>query len=101
MTPFTIDNLPYGVISTDENPGKRCAVAFEDCAIDLDLLYRSAFFTSISELSSNVFANVSTRNALGFWKFSSLIMRRTIGTHLQFCPRKFALPFELESDPVY
>ncbi|GAB1200329.1 hypothetical protein APSETT444_009699 [Aspergillus pseudonomiae] len=59
MTPFTIDNLPYGVISTRDNSSKRCAVAFQQFAIDLDLLYRHDFFASIPELDVNVFAEVS------------------------------------------
>ncbi|QKX61163.1 uncharacterized protein TRUGW13939_08310, partial [Talaromyces rugulosus] len=57
MTPFTIDNLPYGVISTEDNPTKRCAVAFEHSAIDLDLLHRHDFFASISALHASIFAN--------------------------------------------
>lgn len=60
MALFTIDNLPYGIISTDGNPTKRCAVAFEHSAVDLDLLYRHGFFASIPNLSDNVFANVSS-----------------------------------------
>lgn len=59
MASFTIDNLPYGVISTDNNPTRRCAVAFQQFAIDLDLLYRHDFFASILDLNVNVFANVS------------------------------------------
>lgn len=65
MTSFTIDNLPYGVISTEDNLSKRCAVAFQQYAIDLDLLYRHDFFASIPDLNVNVFANVSVfRHAL-------------------------------------
>lgn len=59
MTAFIIDNLPYGVISTNGNSRKRCAVAFQQFAIDLDLLYRQDFFASIPNLNVNVFANVS------------------------------------------
>lgn len=58
MDAFTIDNLPYGVISTDDNSRKRCAVAFQDSALDLDLLYRNDFFSSIPDLKDNIFANV-------------------------------------------
>ncbi|KAK5996297.1 Fumarylacetoacetase [Cladobotryum mycophilum] len=59
MTPFTIDNLPYGVISTVQNPRRRCAIAFEDSAIDIDVLYRDGFFSSISALRENIFAGAS------------------------------------------
>lgn len=70
MTPFTIDNLPYGVISTEDNPTKRCAVAFEHSAIDLDLLHRHDFFASISALHASIFANVSIRSLLGNFSIS-------------------------------
>lgn len=33
--PFTLANLPYGVISTRDEPKPRCAVAIGDHAIDL------------------------------------------------------------------
>ncbi|PWY82646.1 hypothetical protein BO83DRAFT_395721 [Aspergillus eucalypticola CBS 122712] len=59
MDAFTIDNLPYGVISTEGNPRKRCAVAYQQFAIDLDLLYRHDFFLPIPNLNVNVFANDS------------------------------------------
>ena len=64
MNAFTIHNLPYGVISTQDNPTRRCAVAFESSAIDLDMLFRDGFFTSIPDLSVNVFATVSIKDAL-------------------------------------
>jgi hypothetical protein len=89
MTPFTIDNLPYGVISMDDNSSKRCAVAFQQFAIDLDLLYRHDFFASIPDLNVNVFANVSLCR-LAFLDPSAaelgLTWRRIIGMILQFCP---------------
>lgn len=59
VSPYTIDNLPYGVISTSDKPKKRCAVAFEESAIDIDQLYNEGFFSSIAELKDNVFAHVS------------------------------------------
>lgn len=89
MTPFTIDNLPYGVISTDDNSSRRCAVAFQQFAIDLDLLYRHDFFASIPGLNVNVFANVSLFR-LTFLDMSArelgLTRRRIIGMILQPCP---------------
>ena len=33
--PYTLDNLPYGVISTANEPKPRCAVAIGQHAIDL------------------------------------------------------------------
>lgn len=59
MTPFSIENLPYGVISTAKDHRKRCAVAFGDSAIDLEQLSRDGFFASVADLPNNVFAGVS------------------------------------------
>lgn len=55
MDPFTIDNLPYGVISTANNTNKRCAIAFGDSAIDVEQLYQEGFFSSVPELRNDVF----------------------------------------------
>lgn len=33
--PYTLHNLPYGVISTTAEPNPRCAVAIGDHALDL------------------------------------------------------------------
>jgi len=33
--PYTLQNLPYGVISTDSKPKPRCAVAIGQYALDL------------------------------------------------------------------
>lgn len=41
-SPFSIDNIPYGVIKTKENPTPRCASAIGDYAIDLDLYIQHA-----------------------------------------------------------
>ncbi|KAL2870371.1 uncharacterized protein BJX67DRAFT_345393 [Aspergillus lucknowensis] len=46
-TPFPIDNLPYGVISTPENPTPRCATVLESNAIDLSALEREGYFDGI------------------------------------------------------
>lgn len=46
-SPFTLDNIPYGVISTADNPRPRCATAYKDYAVDLSLLEEDGFFDSI------------------------------------------------------
>jgi hypothetical protein len=58
-SPFTIENIPYGVISTRQNSRKRCATAFEDSAVDLQVLEERAFFKDIAGINSAVFAHVS------------------------------------------
>jgi fumarylacetoacetase len=52
-TPFTICNLPYGVISTTSNPKLRCAIAFETHAIELYALEEDGFFQGIHGFESN------------------------------------------------
>ncbi|KAJ5786287.1 uncharacterized protein N7503_011499 [Penicillium pulvis] len=47
-TPFPIENIPFGVISTRENPTPRCATALHNDAVDLSALEKDGFFDSIS-----------------------------------------------------
>lgn len=46
-TPFPIENIPFGVISTREDPTPRCATALHNDAIDLSALEKDGFFNSI------------------------------------------------------
>jgi hypothetical protein len=46
-TPFTLSNLPYGVISTASDPKLRCATAFEANALELHALEEDGFFQDI------------------------------------------------------
>ena len=46
-TPFSIDNIPFGVISTADNPAPRCATAFDHDVVDLSALESDGFFKSI------------------------------------------------------
>ena len=57
-TPFTIHNLPYGVITSRGNGSRRCATAFLDYAVDLEVLYNEGVFKGIPLLRDNVFAHV-------------------------------------------
>lgn len=45
--PFTIDNIPFGVISSVDNPAPRCATALNQDAIDLSALENDGFFDAI------------------------------------------------------
>ncbi|OJJ88955.1 uncharacterized protein ASPGLDRAFT_62570 [Aspergillus glaucus CBS 516.65] len=49
-SPFTVDNIPFGVISTPDNPKPRCATAFGNYAIDLSALERVGFLSDIPGL---------------------------------------------------
>lgn len=57
-TPFPIENLPYGVVSTPNDPTPRCATAFDDYAIDLSRLQRDGFFNSIPGMIDGAFSKV-------------------------------------------
>lgn len=61
-SPFTIENIPYGVISTARDPTKRCATAFEDYAIDLRHLERQSLFQGITGFDIAIFADVGVFN---------------------------------------
>ena len=57
-SPFTIDNIPFGVISTSENPAPRCASAYEGKAIDLSVLEKDGFFLAVAGFEGAIFASV-------------------------------------------
>jgi len=65
-SPFTVDNIPFGVISTPGSPKPRCATAFGDYAIDLSALERDGFLSDVPglkgksgfEITGNVFSQV-------------------------------------------
>lgn len=59
-SPFTIENMPYGVISTEANPRKRRATAFQDSAVDLAVLEEHSLFRGIPSFEQNVFSQVLT-----------------------------------------
>lgn len=47
-SPFTLNNIPFGVISTEQDPAPRCASAIGDEAIDLRALSKTGFFADSS-----------------------------------------------------
>jgi hypothetical protein len=46
-SPFTIHNIPFGVISTTDNPTPRCATAIGNHAIDLALFSQNGYFDDL------------------------------------------------------
>jgi fumarylacetoacetase len=64
---FTIDNIPFGVISTQEDPNPRCATAIGEFAIDLAKLAEDVRFAQVigenqaSEIFSKVFCRIYRR----------------------------------------
>jgi hypothetical protein len=63
-SPFTLNNIPFGVISTTDNPGTRCATAIGDYAVDLCLLSEQGFFKE--KWTAEALAQVSTISLLVF-----------------------------------
>lgn len=57
-SPFTINNLPYGIISTKQNPERRQAVAYQDYAIDVKQLAASGQFNNITGLPQDTLSKV-------------------------------------------
>lgn len=60
--PFPIDNLPYGVISTTDDPTPRCATALDNDAIDLSALERDGYFKTVPGFETAVFSQVNISN---------------------------------------
>jgi len=56
--PFSIHNIPFGVISTSDNDTPRCATAIGDYVLDLVKYTQSADLKDI-DIDISVFANVS------------------------------------------
>ncbi|MFJ8257885.1 fumarylacetoacetase [Peribacillus asahii] len=52
---FPIQNLPYGVFSTENNPTPRIGVAIGDYVLDLSVLEKEGFFTDIIGPNSTIF----------------------------------------------
>jgi hypothetical protein len=48
-SPFTVDNIPFGVVKTAKDSTPRCASAIGDYAIDLSLLAQRGNFDNIEE----------------------------------------------------
>ena len=46
-SPFTVDNIPFGVIKTAKGKAPRCASAIGDYAIDLSLYARGGNLDSV------------------------------------------------------
>ena len=57
-SPFTIENIPYGIISTEENLTPRCATAFERNAVDLQVLEEGGLFQNVPGFGTGIFSQV-------------------------------------------
>jgi hypothetical protein len=51
-SPFTIDNIPFGVFSTKDDPTPRCATAIGEFAVDLRALSSAGFFSDVDDVDA-------------------------------------------------
>lgn len=64
-SPFTLHNIPFGVISTEADPQPRCATAIGGFALDLPLYWKEVSASKIegiaasSERLHRIFAEVN------------------------------------------
>ncbi|KAL5336600.1 Fumarylacetoacetase, partial [Aspergillus crustosus] len=99
-TPFPIENLPYGVISTPENPTPRCATALNTNAIDLSALEKDGYFKSVPGFETNnagaIFSNPTLNTFAALPKSSQREVRALLTKHLTDpeIVSKYAVPLD-------
>ena len=54
---FPIQNLPYGIFKTNDNPAPRAGTAIGKYILDLSVLESNGFFSEVFKSRKNVFAN--------------------------------------------
>ncbi|KAL4795141.1 hypothetical protein BDV19DRAFT_399005 [Aspergillus venezuelensis] len=91
---FTIDNLPYGVISTGDNPTPRCATALDDSAIDLAILEKDGLFKDVPGFEKEVFSQPTLNTFASLPKPSQRDVRRILQKALSdsTTKNKYAIP---------
>ena len=52
---FPIQNLPYGVFSTDDKPEPRIGVAIGDYVLDLSILEEKGYFKEMIGVNNKIF----------------------------------------------
>ncbi|KAL4804402.1 hypothetical protein BDV18DRAFT_30823 [Aspergillus unguis] len=97
-TPFPIDNLPYGVISTPANPIPRCATALNNDAIDLSELEKDGLFKSVPGFENGVFSQSTLNTFAALPKSSQQEVRALLTAHFaNTTPEsraKYAIPLD-------
>ncbi|KAL4955938.1 hypothetical protein BDW69DRAFT_159719 [Aspergillus filifer] len=95
-TGFTIDNLPYGVISTEDNPTPRCATALDDYAIDLSALEKDGFFKNVLGFERDIFSQSTLNTFASLPKPSQREVRRILQKVLldESTKDKYAIPLK-------
>ncbi|KAG0004425.1 hypothetical protein BGZ80_007969 [Entomortierella chlamydospora] len=65
---FSIHNIPFGIISTPQNPAPRVASRIGDFAIDLSALAQAGLFASILEDAQGVFSQPTLNSFMSLGK---------------------------------
>lgn len=80
---FPIENLPYGIFSTADNPDKRVGVAIGDLIIDLAILSEMGAFDDARLDHTNVFAQASLNQFMALGRSAWQAARQALQAHLQ------------------
>ncbi|KAI6874191.1 hypothetical protein KC323_g769 [Hortaea werneckii] len=81
--PYTLANLPYGVISTPTNPKPRCAVAIGNRAIDLAAYAKPGRFFDLESGHNFMLAQIFSEPALNSFAALPWPTRRAVRQQLQ------------------
>ncbi|KAI7359395.1 hypothetical protein KC320_g446 [Hortaea werneckii] len=81
--PYTLANLPYGVISTPTNPKPRCAVAIGNHAIDLAAYAKPGRFFDLESGHNFMLAQIFSEPALNSFAALPWPTRRAVRQQLQ------------------
>ncbi|KAK4508624.1 hypothetical protein PRZ48_002363 [Zasmidium cellare] len=92
QAPYTIDTLPYGVISTSSEPSPRCAVAIGEHAIDLAKYAKTGAFSSLESGQNFTFENIFSQPTLNTFAALPSSTRRSIRTHIQSALKDHKIP---------
>ena len=74
-SPFTLQNIPFGVFSTEQDPTPRCATAIGDFALDLRNLSKSGLFKDSSVTEALAQVRISRAQSLSTRISGQLICR--------------------------
>jgi fumarylacetoacetase len=83
LAPYTLNNLPYGVISTSSEPKPRCAVAIGKHAIDLAKYSRHGNLFGIESGQNFMFQQLFSEPALNDFAALSWPTRKAVRQQIQ------------------
>ena len=68
--PFSLSNVPFGIISTEDDVNPRPAVRINDWALDISVVQREGHFDDIKDLSRTAFQTVGKTSVLSNLKLN-------------------------------